>query len=133
MGGNRAHDEGGRHDRAVPGSFPGGWLQSLPAANTAGPKDPDSVTVFTLALQPGSVTGCILADPSMTRPVTLTVKDDAATLLTSGGIHYDLTRTAPNVYEGGYWIKMRADLASRPKTLTLRNDDGSCKWAASAA
>ena len=105
----------------------------LPAANTAGPKDPDSVTVFTLALQPGSVTGCILADPSMTRPVTLTVRNDAATLLTSGGIHYDLTRTAPNVYEGGYWIKMRADLASRPKTLTLRNDDGSCKWAASAA
>ncbi|HYX01512.1 MAG TPA: hypothetical protein VE963_05455 [Reyranella sp.] len=110
-----------------------GGCNPIPVANTAGPKDPDSVTVFTLALQPGSVTGCILADPSMTRPVTLTVKNDAATLLTSGGIHYDLTRTAPNVYEGGYWIKMRADLASRPKTLTLRNDDGSCQWAASAA
>ena len=109
-----------------------GGCNPIPAANTSGPKDPDSVTVFTLALQPGSVTGCILADPSMTRPVTLTVKDDTAVLLTSGGIHYDLTRMAPNLYEGGYWIKMRADLATRPKTLTLRNDDGSCKWAASA-
>jgi hypothetical protein len=109
-----------------------GGCNPIPVANTAGLTDPDSVTVFTLALQPGSVTGCILADPSMTRPVTLTVKDDTAVLLTSGGIHYDLTRTAPNRYQGGYWIKMRADLATRPKTLTLSNDDGSCKWAASA-
>jgi hypothetical protein len=110
-----------------------GACNPIPAPNTSGPRDPDSVTPFTLALQPGSVTGCIMADPSMTRPVTLTVKNDAAVLLTSGGVHYDLTRVAPNVYAGGYWIQMRADLSTRPKTLTLRNDDGSCKWAASAA
>jgi hypothetical protein len=109
-----------------------GACNPIPAPNTSGPKDPDSATVFTLALQPGSLTGCIMADPSMTRPVTLTVTNDSATLLTSGGVHYGLTRMAPNVYEGGYWIKMRADLATRPKTLTLRNDDGSCTWAASA-
>ena len=110
-----------------------GACNPIPAPNTSGPMDPDSVTVFTLALQPGSVTGCILGDPGMTRPMTLTVKNDRATLLTSGGIHYDLTRTAPNIYEGGYWAKFRVDLATRPKTLTIRNDDGSCKWGASAA
>jgi hypothetical protein len=102
-------------------------------ADTSGPKDPNSVTTFVLALQPGSVTGCILGDPSMTRPITLTVSNNKAVLLTAGGIHYDLTRVAPNVYEGGYWAKLRADLATRPKTLTVRNDDGSCKWAASAS
>ena len=100
--------------------------------DTAGPKDPNSVTTFALALQPGSVSGCILGDPSMTRPMTLTVSNDKAVLLTAGGIHYDLTRVAPNVYEGGDWAKIRADLSVRPKTLTVRNDDGSCKWAASA-
>lgn len=104
----------------------------IPKPDTAGPKDPNSVTVFTLALQPDSVTGCILGDPSMTRPITLTVKNDKAVLLTSGGIHYDLTRMAPDIYEGGYWAKIRADLATRPKTLTIQNDDGSCKWAAFA-
>ena len=103
-----------------------------PVADTAGPMDADSVTTFTLALQPNSVTGCILGDPSMTRPMTLTVKDDRAVLLTAGGIHYDLTRTAPNVYEGGYWAKIRADLAARPRTLTIRNDDDSCAWAAAS-
>jgi hypothetical protein len=100
--------------------------------DTAGPKDPNSTTVFTLALTPDSVTGCILADPSMTRPITVTVTNDKAVLLTSGGIHYDLTRVAPDVYAQGYWVKIEADLASRPKRLTVRNDDGSCKWVATA-
>src|SRR5262245_38703344 len=106
---------------------------STSAPVAAGPMDPNSVTVFTLAVQPNSGSGCILADPSMTRPVTLTVKDNAAVLLTAGGIHYDLNRVAPNVYAGGYWIKFRADLATRPKWLTVSNDDGSCNWAATAA
>ena len=101
-------------------------------ADTAGPKDPNSVTVFTLAVQPNSVTLCILGDPSMTRPMTLTVSNDRAVLLTAGGIHYDLTRVAPNVYEGGYWAKFRADVGTRPKTLTISSDDKSCVWAASA-
>lgn len=104
-----------------------------PTPATAGPMDPNSTTVFTLALQPDSVSGCIMADSSMTRPVTLTVANNAAVLLTSGGIHYDLGRVAPNVYAGGYWIKIRADLSARPKRLTVSNDDRSCNWAATAA
>ena len=104
---------------------------SAPAA--AGAMEPNSVTVFTLSLQANSVTGCIMADPGMTRPVTLTVENNAAVLLTSGGIHYDLSRVAPNVYAGGYWVKIRADLSTRPKRLTVSNDDGSCNWAATAA
>jgi hypothetical protein len=99
----------------------GGCTQSgnTPASMTAGPMDPNSVTVFTLALQPGnSVSGCILGDASMTRPVTLTVNNDTAELLTSGGIHYALTRIRPNVYAGGNWIKVSADLSlSGPNAL----------------
>ena len=100
--------------------------------STAGPMDPNSRTVFTLAVAPDSVSGCILADPSMTRPMTVTVKDDKAVLLTSGGIHYDLTRVAPQVYAGGYWVKIRADLSVVPKKLTISNDDRSCNWMATA-
>ena len=104
---------------------------SAPAAT--GVMEPNSVTVFTLSLQANSVSGCIMGDPGMTRPVTLTVTNNSAVLLTSGGIHYDLNRVAPNVYAGGYWVKIRADLSTRPKRLTVSNDDGSCNWAATAA
>ena len=103
-----------------------------PMAASAGGMDPNSVTVFTLAVLPESVSGCIMADASMTRPMTLTVKNNAAVLLTSGGIHYDLNRIAPNVYAGGYYIKIRADLAVTPKRLTVTTDDESCKWGATA-
>jgi hypothetical protein len=102
------------------------------ATPAAGPTDPNSVTVFTLALQPDSVTGCIMGDPSMTRPMTLTVSNNSAVLLTAGGIHYDLNRIRPNVYAGGYWVKIVADLSVRPKRLTVSNDDASCNWAATA-
>jgi hypothetical protein len=104
---------------------------SAPAA--AGAMEPNSVTVFTLSLQSNSVSGCVMTDPGMTRPVTLTVTSNSAVLLTSGGVHYDLRRVAPNVYAGGYWVKIRADLSTRPKRLTVSNDDGSCNWAATAA
>jgi hypothetical protein len=100
--------------------------------STAGPLDPNSRTVFTLSVLPDSVSGCILADPSMTRPMTVTVKDDKAVLLTSGGIHYDLTRVAPQVYAGGYWVKIRADLSVVPKRLTISSDDRSCNWMATS-
>ena len=106
---------------------------NTPAPMTAGPMDPNSVTVFTLALQPASsVSGCILGDASMTRPVTLTVSNDTAELLTAGGIHYALTRIRPNVYAGGNWIKVNADLSVMPKRLTVSSDDGTCNWAATA-
>ena len=103
-----------------------------PAPSAAVAPNTPSVTVFRLVLEPDSVTGCIMADFSMDRPMTLTVTSDSAVLLTSGGIHYDLHRIRPNVYAGGYWIKIVADLSVRPKRLTIRNDDSSCNWAATA-
>jgi hypothetical protein len=68
------------------------------------------VTVFTLALQSNSVPGCIQTAAGMTRPMTLTVSNSSATLLTAGGIHYELNRVRPNVYAGGNWMKIVADL-----------------------
>ena len=47
-------------------------------APAAGTTDPNSVTVFTLALQPDSVTGCIMTEAGMTRPMTLTVSNNSA-------------------------------------------------------
>jgi hypothetical protein len=98
----------------------------------AGATDPNSVTVLTLALQPNSLSGCIQTEAGMTRPMTLTVSNNSATLLTAGGIHYELNRVRPNVYAGGYYVKIVADLSIRPKRLTVSNDDGSCNWAATA-
>jgi len=102
------------------------------APSAAGPMDPNSVTVFTLSVQPGSVTGCILGDPSMTRPMTLTVSNNTAEILTAGGIHYGLDRVAPNVYAGGYRFKIRADLSVRPKRLLVTSNDEACRWEATA-
>jgi hypothetical protein len=116
--------------------FLGGCAQ--PAAPVvAGPMDPNSVTVFTLSLQPDSIEGCIMGDPSMTRPATLTVKNDKAEFLTDGGIHDTLTRVRPNVYTdifqvGGARLKIDADLSVRPKRLTVATYEGGCKWAATA-
>lgn len=105
---------------------------STPAPVTTGPMDPNSVTVFTLALLPNSVTGCIMGDSSMNRPMTLTVNNDSAVLLTDGGIHYSLDRVRPNVYAGGNYIKIGADLSVRPKRLTVSSNDLACNWAATA-
>ena len=48
-----------------------------------------------------------MTDPGMTRPVTLTVTNSSAVLLTSGGVHYDLSRVAPNVYAGTPYREQR--------------------------
>jgi hypothetical protein len=54
--------------------------------------DPNSRTVFTLALLPDSVSGY---HPGMTRPVTIAVKDDKVVSLTSGGIGQDFADIEP--------------------------------------
>ena len=100
--------------------------------STAGPMDPDSATTFLLAVQPGSITGCVLADSGMNRPVKLTVANNKAELLTEGGIHYGLDRLGPNRYAGGNYIKITADLTGSPKRLAVATNDGACKWAATA-
>ena len=105
---------------------------STPAPATAGPMDANSATVFTLALQPGSITGCVMGDSSMNRPVTLTVSNGRAELLTEGGVHYSLDRVRPNVYAGGNYIKIGADLSVSPKRLTVSSNDRACNWAATA-
>lgn len=109
-----------------------GCTQNLPTPVTTGPMDPNSVTVFTLAPLPGSFDVCTTDDPGMTHPMTLTVRDDKAVLLTDGGIHYDLTRVRPNVYTGGPYVLIEADLSVRPKRLNVSSREGGCKWAATA-
>lgn len=103
-----------------------------PAPVTASAADPDSTTTFTLSVQPGSITGCILGDSSMTRPVRLIVAGGKAELLTDGGVHYGLDRVAPGRYVGGYYVKIAADLSGSAKRLTVSSNDGACKWAATA-
>jgi hypothetical protein len=107
--------------------------QNLPAAYTGGPPDPNSATTFTLSLTPNSLLNCWQANPGMDRPMTMTVQNNSGELLTAGGIHYGLTRVAPNVYAGGNYIKIRADLSTSPKTLMVSTNDQRCIWTSSAA
>ena len=100
---------------------------------TGGPPDPNSVTTFTLSLTPDSLLNCWQVNPGMDRPMTMTVQNNTGVLLTGGGIHYSLTRVGPNVYAGGYNFKIRADLASVPKTLMIRTNDERCTWTATAS
>jgi len=114
-------------------TFLGGCAQNMPATYTGGPPDPNSVTTFTLSLTPDSLLNCWQVNPGMDRPMTMTVQNNTGELLTGGGIHYGLTRVAPNVYAGGNYIKIRADLSTMPKTLMVRTNDQRCTWTASAS
>ena len=111
----------------------GGCVPNMPPTFTGGPPDPNSVTTFTLSLTPDSLVNCWQANPGMDRPMTMTVQNNSGMLRTGGGIHYSLTRVAPNVYEGGDYIKIRTDLSSIPKTLMVRTNDSRCVWTASAS
>ena len=110
----------------------GACVQNQPPPVTAGPMEPNSSTVFTLALTPESLSGCIMGDPGMDRPMTVTISSGQATLFTDGGIHYSLDRTGPGRFHGGYYIDITVDLASKPKRLTIVNDAQTCTWAGTA-
>ena len=70
---------------------------------------------------------------SMTRPVTLTVSNNRAELLTDAGIHYSHDRVGPSLYAGGNYIEIAADLPGRPRRLTVSTDDRACNLAAASA
>ena len=110
----------------------GACVQNQPPPVTTGPMEPNSSTEFTLALTPESLSGCIMGDPGMDRPMTVTISSGQATLFTDGGIHYSLDREAPNLYTGGYRVKIVADLRGSPKKLTFGSNDDLCRWAATA-
>ncbi len=111
-----------------------GCFEGANTPNTyTGPIPGGSVSIFTLSLQPGSIVNCQLADSTMTRPVRLTVVNERAELLTDGGVRYGLNKVAPDVYVGGYYVKIVADLRGSPKRLTFSTDDERCKWAGESA
>jgi len=108
-------------------------VQNQPPPMTGGPAAPNSSTGFTLALTPSSLSGCIMGDPGMTRPMKVVVESGKATLWTDGGIHYGLDRIGPDQYHGGYYIDIKVDLASKPKRLTIINNSETCTWTGTAA
>jgi hypothetical protein len=110
---------------------------NMPTPNLSGPVDPTARAVFTLAVAPGSVEGCFLGDASMTRPITVTVRNDKALFESDGGIHDELKRISPGVYFDNFQVgpvemKIQADFSSSPKRLYVQTFDGTCKWAAVA-
>jgi hypothetical protein len=110
---------------------------NIPTPNLSGPVDPAARAVFTLAVAPGSVEGCFLGDSSMTRPITVTVRNDKALFETDGGVRDELKRIRPNVYFDNFQVgvvemKIEADFSANPKRLYVQTYDGTCKWMATA-
>jgi hypothetical protein len=110
---------------------------NIPTPNLSGPVDPSARAVFTLAVAPGSVEGCFLGDSSMTRPITVTVRNDRALFETDGGVRDELKRIGPDVYYDNFQIglvefKIRADFSSTPKRLYVSSYEDTCRWAATA-
>ena len=68
---------------------------NIPTPNLSGPVDPSARAVFTLSVAPGSVEGCFMANSSMTRPITVTVRNDKALFETDGGVRDELKRIRP--------------------------------------
>ena len=110
---------------------------NIPTPNLSGPVDPAARAVFTLAVAPGSVEGCFLGDSSMTRPITVTVRNDKALFETDGGVRDELKRIRPDVYFDNFQVgfvemKIEADFSTGPKRLYVQTYDGTCKWTATA-
>ena len=93
----------------------GDCVQNMPAANTGRPPDPNSVTTFNLFLTSDCFTSCTQGEPGMEQPMTVTVQNNTAVLVASGGMHYGLTRAAPYIHTAGSDIKIQANLSTAPK------------------
>jgi hypothetical protein len=111
---------------------------NIPTPNLSGPVDPSARAVFTLSVAPGSVEGCFMGDSSMTRPITVTVRNDKALFETDGGVRDELKRIRPDVYYDNFQIgfvqfKIEADFSTRPKRLNVQTYEGDCKWTATAS
>ena len=66
--------------------------------------------------------------------MTMVVQNNSGDLLTSGGIHYGLTRVAPNTLRRRQLHStILADLSTMPNILMVRINDSACVWNASAS
>ena len=81
--------------------------------------------------------GCRRFDTSLSRVHTFQATGDGATVTSAGGVSSTMTRTAPGIYTteaslGSTTLRVVADAASTPKSLTVSEPRLGCRWTAIA-
>lgn len=82
-------------------------------------------------------TGCTRFDAALSRVHTFRATGDAASVTSAGGITSNMTQTSPGVYTtdfsmGGTTLRVVANAASSPKSLTVTEPRLGCRWSAIA-
>lgn len=81
--------------------------------------------------------GCTRFDAALSRVHTFRATGDTASVTSSGGITSTMTQTSPGVYTtdfslGGTTLRVVANAASSPKSLTVTEPRLGCRWSAVA-
>jgi len=81
--------------------------------------------------------GCTRFDAALSRVHTFRAAGDTASLTSAGGITSNMTQTSPGVYTtdfsmGGTTLRVVANAASSPKSLTVTEPRLGCRWSAVA-
>lgn len=81
--------------------------------------------------------GCTRFDAALSRVHTLRAAGDMVSVTSAGGITSNMTQTSPGVYTtdfsmGGTTLRVVANAASSPKSLTITEPRLGCRWSAVA-
>src|SRR5262245_63112920 len=81
--------------------------------------------------------GCTRFDAALSRVHTFRATGDTASVTSAGGISSNMTQTSPGVYTtdfslGGTTLRVVANAASSPKSLTVTEPRLGCRWSAVA-
>lgn len=81
--------------------------------------------------------GCMRFDAALSRVHTFTATRDGASITSAGGITSNMAQTSPGAYAanfslGSTTLRVVADAASSPKTLTVTEPRLGCRWSAVA-
>lgn len=81
--------------------------------------------------------GCMRFDAALSRVHTFRATGDTASVTSAGGITSNMTQTSPGVYTtdfsmGGTTLRVVANTANSPKSLTVTEPRLGCRWSAVA-
>lgn len=81
--------------------------------------------------------GCMRFDAALSRVHTFRATGDTASVTSAGGVTSNMTQTSPGVYTtdfsmGGTTLRVVANAASTPKSLTVTEPRLGCRWSAVA-
>jgi hypothetical protein len=81
---------------------------------------------------------CAQADASMSRPQTVTIANDVATLKSNGGINDKARMVSPRIYRtrwslSGVTFDIEVNTSGSPATLSVAEPKLGCRWSGKAA